>query len=299
MSGGRAVAGAAVLAGACAAPGVRVVCAESGVLGKDGRCYDLVDDTAAGDAGPGLPAVPGEPPRAAWDREGLVAALEDAGAVGLPTPFGLTAGYVEVMAQGDAVCPGDPVELDGRFLRGCTTASGAFFSGVSRWMPDEAPGALLFGVHGDFLLLDRLGRRLELGGGASWNATSAGATEMHIELGATAIWEGDSGPLADGLSAALTGTLSRAGGEASMELQGSLGYAGYALGFHHVTLAAGCPGAAGTVDLRDPGLGWHRLDFGPDCAPCADWSYEGEAMGEVCADLSPFIAPYADAWSHL
>ena len=292
---------AAAFTAACAEPGVRLVCAQSGVLGKDGRCYDIVGDTADGEPapGPGLPRVEGEDLRAAWDQEGLVAALAAAAAEGLPTPFAVTAGYTEIMAQGDAACPGDPVELDGRFLRGCTAASGAFFSGVSRWMPNEAPGALLRGVHGDFMLLDRAGRRLELGGGVTWSTDSMSASRMSIILSATTIWEGDPGALGSGISSALEGSLSRANGDLALDLQGSLAYSGYAFGFHGARIAASCAGAAGVVDVRDPSLGWHALDFGPACSPCAEWSYEGAAMGEVCVDLSPMVQPYADAWSTL
>lgn len=299
---------AAALAGACAAPGVRTVCEKSGFLGEDGRCYDVVGDSAApveaeegggADGAVGLPEVEGEALRAAWDGPALTAALEAAAAEGLPTPFSLAAGYAEVMGQGDARCPGDPYELDGRFLRGCTASSGAFYSGVSNWVPIHSRGRLEYGVNGDFMLFDRAGRRLEVGGGVGWNVGSLDDPVMKITQSVTAIWEGDPGSLATGLSASMEGTLSRAGGDLSMELHGSIGFSGYALAFRRATLLASCRGAEGVVELRDPGLGWHRLDFGPSCAPCADWSFQGVEMGELCVDLSPLIHTYADAWSAL
>ena len=149
------------------------------------------------------------------------------------------------------------------------------------------------------MLFDRDGRRLEVGGGVGWVATGPDAPQLNFILHVTAIWEGDAGPFRELLSAALDGTLTRGAAGDSLELRGSIGFSGYAFSFRRLLLAETCAGASGALELRDPGLGWHRLDFGSGCAPCADWSFEGVEMGEVCVDLSPLMRPYADSWSHL
>jgi hypothetical protein len=303
----------ALLAVGCAAPAVKTVCEEGGLLAEDGRCYDIVDDSAApapedqeqedGDGGAGqtstLPQLEADALRAAWDGPALVAALESAAAVGLPTPFGLTAAYAEVMAQGDSRCPANPYELDGRFLRGCTADSGAFYSGVSTWIPVHRRTEFEFGVNGDFMLFDRDGRRLEVGGGVGWQAESRDAPVIKFGLYVTAVWEGDPGPLHDGLSASLDGSLSRGAGRQALEVNGSVAFAGYAFAFRRAGFATDCVGGSGSVELRDPSLGWHRLDFGSTCTPCGTWSFEGAEMGELCVDLSPMIQTYSDAWSTL
>ena len=287
----------------CAAPKSVIGCPKGTTLGEDNRCYAISDTDVVGvggadggdDAGaddgdePALPDFIAEPITPVYDAAGVVAALDDALVNGLPTPREMIDPYLSVMAQGDAVCPGHPDDLDGRWLLGCYASTGAFFSGVAFWESDDRSGRRE-GMSGDFRLIDPEGFTLEVGGAGGFDIGSAADKPAGAAAHGSVLWQRDDRWAAEGLSWAWACEIDRV--ERSMQLLGSFGFKRHYLSFDGAYLSVDCAGASGIVELRDPAGPWHTLDFGDSCSPCAVHSFPDQPDGEVCFDFSPVVEPF-------
>lgn len=286
----------AVLASGCAQPAVKVVCPEGATLGEDGRCYLEVPVEDSGGEGGGLSEEPGPPLpdlaaediAPAYDAAGLVVALDDALQHGLPTPPDVIEPYLAIMAEGDPFCPGQPDDLDGRWLLGCLALSGAFYSGIAFWEQDLRAGHNE-GMSGDFRLKDSEGYTLEVGGAVGWSRTDRAPRGGLVFAHGSVLWERDTRWMGDVLSWSWHGEYSL--DERSVVIGGSFGFRGHYVSFDQATLSGSCAGASGVVRVRDPNGPWHELDYGGSCSPCAVHTFPGQPEDEVCYDFSPLVEP--------
>ncbi|MFM2248513.1 MAG: hypothetical protein RL071_4588 [Pseudomonadota bacterium] len=281
---------------ACADPTVKVVCPDGATLGEDGRCYVTVDradsggagDGAAEDADPPLPDLAVEDIVPAYDGAGLVAALDDALRDGLPSPPDMIEPYLAIMAEGDPFCPGQPDDLDGRWLLGCLALSGAYYSGIAFWEQDLRAGHNE-GLSGDFRLKDGAGYTLEVGGAGGWSVSNSAPRGGVFFAHGSVLWERDTRWMGEVLSWSWDGNFNL--DDRSLRLQGSVGFRSHYLSFESAQLSAICAGASGQIRVRDPNGPWHELDYGDGCSPCAVHRFPGQPDGEVCYDFSPVVEP--------
>ncbi|MBL8614737.1 MAG: hypothetical protein JNM72_03910 [Deltaproteobacteria bacterium] len=291
----RALLGVVVISG-CAQPAVKVVCPAGATLGEDGRCYVEVAVEDTGGEGGGLTEEPGPPLpdlaaddiTPAYDSAGLVAALDDALQHGLPTPADMIEPYLAIMAEGDPYCPGQPNDLDGRWLLGCLALSGAYYSGIAFWEQDLRAGHNE-GLSGDFRLKDSEGYTLEVGGAAGWSISDGVPRGGGVFAHGSVLWERDSRWMGEVLSWSWDGEFNL--DERSIVLRGSFGFRSHYISFENALLTPTCRGGSGVLRLRDPNGPWHELDYGGACAPCAVHRFPGQPDDEVCYDLSPLVEP--------
>lgn len=202
--------------------------------------------------------------------------------------------YLDLMAQGDAACPGSDTQLLGSDLSGCTAASGTFYAGVSVWTEqDTAPES--WRLSGDFEIVDPDGHRFIGGGASGWQL---GADHLAtLELSGTWSYPGATdGWLGTGVSAYWRQTTSLDGDHVAASLEGGLSYAGVSLwtdGWHYDS--TGCPQPLGSLDVRDPSGLWFHLDYGDGCGTTAAVTLDGADAGPVELDLGPWMRALATA----
>lgn len=193
--------------------------------------------------------------------------------------------FFGLMAKGDTECPGNPTQLLGIDLRGCTSASGYFYAGVSTWMPDEAHSWMLAG---DFEIIDPEGHRFI--GGGDVNAGAMGNNVGGTIHGEWSYPGGSSGWMDSGISAYLSETSGQVEDFSWIQLDGGLTYRGKSYWFDRLALQVDCPTGQGSLRIRDPSGGWYTLDYGEGCPPCPDLSFEGNPIvSEVCPDFGPWL----------
>ncbi len=249
---------------------------------------------------PGLPEIDGGPTQASWTATDIDAALQEALGQGIPDPWTLQAQLLEVFSHGDGACPGHPNYIDDRNLLGCTAASGWMYSGVSEWteLHGEVEGMPIEGelTFGDIIFASPEGLVFEVGGFVQWmRLRDARFDVARIETQHQGSWHWDGDPiwLDQTVSGRYQIRMERVDGNRQITLTGAARVRGIDLDFQDLLLEEGdCAWAPrGALAVRDPAGGWHRLDFGEACQPCASPSYQGgEPQGEVCVDLAAIPA---------
>lgn len=58
--------------------------------------------------------------------------------------------------------------------------------------------------------------------------------------------------------------------------------------------ATSCPGATGTVSVRDPNGWWFELVLDEDCSGCGELTWDGEGLGRVCVELGARLGEIVD-----
>ncbi|MEZ4240374.1 MAG: hypothetical protein R3F59_30320 [Myxococcota bacterium] len=230
--------------------------------------------------------------------------------------------YDEVMQYGSGGCPGSYGGYTSTYgaaeswYSQCQAPSGAVFSGyVSDYADfgyDPATGEGYRGLYAEASVIDPDGTRWSGAGYWARNQyTGGGAFQIEVELDGVVDY---AGPAADGTWVAeqlVPGEIDIArygptdGRWQVVEATGSL--AGLdpgpeGLGVDTIELVDvsldsrdGCPEPRGRISLRTAAPDWFDLDFdgdpagGPDaCDGCAEARWRGVALGEVCADFSPW-----------
>jgi len=237
---------------------------------------------------------------AVWSVAEAEAALGALARRPLPAPRVARDAYFALMAQGDAACPGDPLQLmDTRVpLEGCTAASGVRFAGISRWLSGSAvegstdPASFL--LYGDMHITDREGDSLVVGGFARLQVTTSNGRQMYSGE-VTGSWVQDNGPewLGPGLSGTLTmNHFSGGGGPTDAVVAGGLHTPDGTAYFESLAFSPSCGGAAsGAIGVRDPSGGWWHYDLSAEsCTGCGALWYEADAPIRSCVDVTPLLA---------
>jgi hypothetical protein len=246
------------------------------------------DDGAPGDSS-GWPVDWVEEPE--WAPETLADELTRVLSEPLPTARQAKETYFALLDYGDTTCPGG-VQLNGADPEGCTAESGYLFAGFSAWLEfensDEFGTQSSWSLTCDLEIVSPTGERFIGGGHAlEWLTYGDFGTTWTYELSGTWQHEGASGWLGEGVSAELLAEGSVQDGVLTVTLEGGLTDFGVSLYFDDVRLnVEECGGwPQGTVLVRDPCGAWYTLDLGERCDGCADLSFGGEEMGEICPDL--------------
>jgi hypothetical protein len=203
--------------------------------------------------------------------------------------------YFELMSHGDAVCPGSTTQLIGSDLRGCTADSGWFYAGVSTWMEQEAAGNAPGGwlLSGDFEILDPEGHRFIGGGGVDARKGPEGADEARYS-GQWSFPGGATDWLGYGISAYFQQSVVAASG--AVAITGGLTYGEVSIWSDRLKYAPEvCDGLTGSVEIRDPSGVWFVLDYGDDCDTAGALSFDGESVGALDLDLTPWMRGLHDA----
>ena len=233
---------------------------------------------------PGLPEITQTEVQPSMTPSEVVAAIETALQTP-PEPGEVTDAYIDLMAQGDPFCPGDPENIMDQWIYGCDAITGYSYAGVTDWFSGAYEGlGEMVGLAGDFWIDTPDGTQLEAGG----HAVTVTAPGLWVgEMAGSWRWTGGSDWLVHGYSGNLTQQVI-AGSHISFS--GSADISGTHITGHDLVLPDACPGMArGGLSLRDPGGGWYRLQF-EDCTRCAPLHFEETTMDEVCIDFSGYIA---------
>lgn len=267
-----------------------------------------VDPTADDDWSDLVP-TPSRGPALTADEvaERVALALAD----GLPLPQPVLADYRELLAHGDAACPGDTFAEGFQVIGGCTTAEGYTYQGAAGLQVDDrrtvaedgswTGEASVLTAPADYVITRPDGTRLQAGGTLSIRvARDAGGDRWSAAILGT--WQDDGLPgwLGDGYSGALTVEGSEPpGGEPTQKVDGALTVHGASLQLAGVLVAPEtcADGAqAGAVRLRQDDGTWYTLTLDAGCGGCGTLTWDDtEALGEACVDLSALPASLAEA----
>jgi hypothetical protein len=277
----------------------RTPCAEGHVRQGD---HCLLDEPAD-EAATLRPAA-----KPSWGPDEVETAIKDGLVDGFPDVWSQRDGYFDMLAHGDARCPGHEDYIDDTWLYGCTADSGYWFEGISEHFlidPVDLPSRELrkydsvyqgWVITGDFEFRDVQGRALRVGGdimAAKSLQLTPGTSEWITGFRGTWIDESGDGWLTEGVSGAIQVDLSLSPEDAQIDISGAVGFSGIHLYSEQLQLLRSCDwGMSGDLSIRDPSGGWHRIDFGPSCSPCGELSFEGEPLGEVCPDLSKLVETF-------
>jgi hypothetical protein len=232
-----------------------------------------------------------------WSGQEAAEALEEALELGFPEPRSLLVAYEDIMALGDASCPGDETQLMGNLVpwEGCTSDSGVFYSGVASYVRTEVIGSTgpSWSAHlgAGFLLIDTQGDEFEGGGNIVYNLSHNLDGSEHQWTGqveGTWVHEGNSGWLAQGVSASLSMGGGIWEGQEKYSVSGSLGISDSWLSLDDLIWKPSCgEQPRGTLGIRDPSGLWLWVELGDDCSGCGTgvWDVTGE-RAELCVDLS-------------
>jgi hypothetical protein len=205
----------------------------------------------------------------------------------VPDPTEIVEIYQFLMAQGDATCPGPGMNIVDTWLYGCDATTGYSYSGVTDWMnelhTEEGMTGTLTGVAGDFWIDTPDGLQLE-GGGHSVTFTSDWLWVG--EIAGSWRWDGGSAWLAHGFSGNL---FMEYIANIQFSMWGAANLNGTHIAAHDLTIGAVCGGPIGSLSLRDPGGGWHKMVF-TSCEPCTSVVFEGVDLGEACVEFSALLA---------
>jgi len=210
------------------------------------------------------------------------AAVDAAMAVGIPDPRTASEAALAILELGDdGTCPSSTLSEQGGSFE-CTATTGYAFSGFFSLMELEEPNGQAEVFSADFLVIDPAGETFHAGGRASLGQTTGGS--WYANLTGSWVYPVAEGWLEDGASSNLTAE----GTSTGPILTGSARWADASLNFHQVGAEESCgDGVSGSLDVRDPGGSWLRLDL-EDCTPCGVLQdAAGEALGEGCLDALP------------
>jgi hypothetical protein len=270
---------------------------EKGPAGEGAGADDSGGEASGDSGGAEAEDEPRPLPERTYTDEALVAELERGLALGVPSPRVLQHQYLEWMAWGDEVCPGDPLQIsDSKVPKtGCTAESGYFFSGVASYVATEDGESTLTLMSGDFELRDLEGRAYVAGGVNRFIAlpsVDSGGMDWRMEVvgswrdGTAVGWLSG-----EGYSGALTaeGSYSTAG--ATARLDGVLSQGGVEYFFDQLTFdTAGCDSnPKGALSVRDPSGLWATITLDEACTGCGVIQWDGsESRSPVCVDLVEF-----------
>jgi len=279
------------LAHRCLVGGLVVAC------GPSAEPAPPVDEAPAEDQA--IPQLEVDDPVAEWGAAEVEAAVEHVLGDDVPTPVAPRDAYLALMAEGDEVCPGDPLQILDAFLTGCTSSSGIWYAGISEWQEQHSVDHFgkfeleldMWALLGDFEIVDEEGREFHSGGHvAAWSLQLAGMHRRGAEMSGSWLWEGHDGWLDQEMSASMSYLVDSAGSARSLVIDGGLTVQGVTLHMEELTFGQGCPAhPQGELDVRDPSGSWHRISL-EACEPCGPVSYGGaEPHGEACFDFEGLV----------
>jgi hypothetical protein len=235
-----------------------------------------------------------------WGPDEVEAAIKDGLVDGFPDVWSQRDGYFDMLAHGDARCPGHEDYIDDTWLYGCTADSGYWFEGISEYFTmDQTTDEAVYKswvIAGDFEFRDAHGRALTVGGGTmveEWHQLDNSRSEWLTEFQGTWIDQSGDGWLTEGVSGSTQVHLTLSPEDAQIQIIGAAGFSGIHLYAERLQLRRSCDwGMSGDLSIRDPSGGWHKIDLGPSCTRCGELSFEGESLGEVCPDLSKLVETF-------
>ncbi|MDG1480663.1 MAG: hypothetical protein P8R54_13795 [Myxococcota bacterium] len=269
-------------------------CPEGSALGVDGLCYlDDEMDTVPADTPP-ADAIPTLSAAAVGEQIAVLAGRA------IPDPIALRERYLDLLHAGDASCPGESVDYiaDGSIpLEGCTSSTGYTYRGLSEYEEGNDNGWWFALTLGDLYISEPDGASLAIGGTFAYEAhVEDGAATFSGEATGTFSDDGTDGWLAEGGSLAfwLSGTSGSSG--RGVALVGAIGgpLVGSGLFFEDLYFGdvAGPDGQlacgshpSGGLSLRGDDGRWYELVF-TDCSGCGRVVFEGQDLGETCADIT-------------
>ena len=193
--------------------------------------------------------------------------------------------FVAALQHGDPTCP-TLYEGWSMFVvhSGCTASTGWFYAGLGSWFPLDGDGDTHLGA--DFLIMSPEGERFFGAGMARYYDRDPQHWEQDLqgEWG----WPQAEDWLAD--QASLLVKIQRDGNILRLTGGWSGPYGAFYFRNFEVDVTR-CSGPTGTIEVRDDRGFWYALDW--STAPCAQLSYEGDPMGESCADPGPAFCAYA------
>jgi len=246
-----------------------------------------------------LPQLEVDDPVAEWEAAEVEAAVVRVFGDDVPTPVAPRDAYIALMAEGDDLCPGDPLQILDTFIMGCTATSGTWYAGISEWQEQHNVDRFgkyeieldMWALLGDFEIVDAEGREFHSGGHvAAWSLKLGGMHRRGAEMSGSWLWEGHDGWLDQGMSASVSYVVNSAGPARNLVIDGGLTVQGVTLHMDELTFGHGCPAhPEGDLDVRDPSGSWHRISL-QACEPCGPVSYGGgEPHGEVCFDFDGLV----------
>ena len=237
--------------------------------------------------------------------------------------------YNTVMTESSLICPGTFSGPDGDYwFDDCTAASGATFTGYAFAyeaydLVDPYYGLTYdtWYVFGAATLFTSTGQMLEIGGGATLNEYSDGVyTQWDTSLQGSFAWDGVGATgtwLEEGLDPDLFSTFIALPSlnQNGVYFDGGVGGLGpqaqWAVGWDTAALNDPLFGSScqdepmGEASVRAADGSWYDIRFhgsdeygnttGP-CDGCGDVFFQGEAMGEVCADFSSWLGWGDSPW---
>jgi len=230
-----------------------------------------------------------------WTAEQAIAAVEHAMQQSPPDPWVLRSTYLDLLAQGDATCPGEGDDLQPPQvpLTGCTSSTGLTYAGVSVYEETEVNEdvADFAMINGDFTITDIDGNKFQNGGNWMVHAERDPSSQhMSLDLRGAFSYPAAEGWLGGGGSA----LLHVSGSDSKLTLEGSLQSAGELL-----LMGAGTQsgqwldltecGLTGTVQVRNQR--WYR--FEPECS-CGPVFFDDEELGEGCVSTD-WLAAWNEA----
>ncbi len=245
-----------------------------------------------------------EEPDPLWTAEEFGENLERIISLGAPNPGDITDAYLEIMGQGDELCPGDVYNLS-TVPEGCDTETGAHYAGIGwyysmEWedMPDGSQQALSYTHGGDFEIIRANGLRFAGGGGLAFLSDDSSEDSLTSEFDVHGTWVDEQRMdfLGIGFSGVYEATLRR-------DKDGGYAYSatgGIGLGEDHYYLDEAtwdtddaCAGKmSGAIRVRDDRGFWTTWDVGDDCDDCGTVTFhEDNELGEFCLDTTE--------WGHL
>jgi uncharacterized protein YceK len=235
-----------------------------------------------------------------WTAEEAVAELEGVFALGWPSPTAARAVFQELMAFGDAECPGNDLTFINT-LDGCFSESGYWYMGLGEfaWTSTErnTDGAAyledaLRTINGDFEILTPDGREYTSGGLMEMvRSTYSDHTAALTNVRGSWQWTGsDEGWFMAGTSSDLRTGAQTGGGSESLSFNGSYGVDHTYAYFDQLVMSSTCDWQTngGVVTLRQDDASTTVLTFADDCSGCATVTWDGEDLGVACADWSAY-----------
>ena len=249
------------------------------------------------------PAYETETPEPEWSATEVGEILAATFSQGPPDPFLVGDTFLDLMAEGDATCPGDTAFLNDDNLLGCTAESGHYYAGIA-WheeLVNEDEGATFWTHGGDYEILRPDGSGLRGGGAMHHRVVVNGENpdKSAFELGLQGSWHDDAavGWLGEGFSGVFL-----AEGKRNIEIRHLEIAGGIAVGERdlHLELAWDMTGVCGTtamgsIHLRDDRGYWYTWELGEDCDTCGQVTFhEIQELGELCLDFQDYTDAFLE-----
>ena len=249
------------------------------------------------------PVDSGSPRLPLWSAQEVADQVDLAVSKGIPTPQRVLTNYLDLLAHGDEICPGNYFQEGFVVLGGCDSADGYHFTGAAGVVRDDQrsgegenwTGQLRVSSAPADYVITRPDQSRLIAGGTYFLELRAheGRQEWAARIGGT--FEDEAA--ADWLGGAFSGMLMIDGtedqGGIQQRISGSLSVDGVAIDMQNVQLALSqCPNGfvGGSFRVRQPDATWNSIQLPQGCGTCGEVQWEGgESLGSGCMDAQPWI----------